>query len=318
MAIPSSGPITLTDIQTEFGGTNPIGLSEYYAGGGLVPTGTIGTYGAVPSSGAIALRNFYGASNLFTFSLTSGTDLNLRTQALAAGWNGTASLLATIPAGNLIQASSTGVYALTINGSFPAGVTLVNNGTIEGRGGDGGTGGAAFNSSASPAAPGTGGGPALLVSVASTINNASGVISGGGGGGGGGASISIGYGKGGRYPVGGGGGGGGIGISLAGAGGSASGGAVNYPGGVGTAGTLIANGTGGGGGYFPSGGAYGGAGGAGGSYGSSGASGGGSGYSTGAIPYYGALGAGGAAGTCLSGNSNITWIATGTRYGAIV
>lgn len=63
MAIPSSGPLTLGDIQTEFGGSNPISLSEYYAGGSYVPAGTTGTYGAVPSSGEISIRNFYGTSN---------------------------------------------------------------------------------------------------------------------------------------------------------------------------------------------------------------------------------------------------------------
>jgi hypothetical protein len=63
MAIPASGPLALTDIQTEFGGSNPIGLNEYYAGGSYVPAGTSGTYGAVPSSGAISIQNFYGTSN---------------------------------------------------------------------------------------------------------------------------------------------------------------------------------------------------------------------------------------------------------------
>jgi len=63
MALPSSGPLALTDIQTEFGGSNPIGMNEYYAGGGLVPSGTSGTYGAVPSSGALSIQNFYGTSN---------------------------------------------------------------------------------------------------------------------------------------------------------------------------------------------------------------------------------------------------------------
>jgi hypothetical protein len=62
MTIPSSGPVTFTDIQTEFGGSNPIGLNEYYAGGGLVPAGTTGTYGAVPSSGQISVQNFYGTT----------------------------------------------------------------------------------------------------------------------------------------------------------------------------------------------------------------------------------------------------------------
>ena len=63
MTLPASGPLAMTDIQTEFGGTNPIGLNEYYAGGGLVPAGTSGTYGAVPSSGALSIQNFYGTSN---------------------------------------------------------------------------------------------------------------------------------------------------------------------------------------------------------------------------------------------------------------
>jgi hypothetical protein len=64
MALPSSGPLTLAQIQGEFGGSNPISLSEYYAGGGLVAAGTSGTYGAVPSSGTISIQNFYGTSNV--------------------------------------------------------------------------------------------------------------------------------------------------------------------------------------------------------------------------------------------------------------
>ena len=72
MPLPSSGPLSLNDIQTEFGGTNPISLSEYYAGGANVPAGTTGTYGAVPSSGAISIRNFYGTSKA-TFRLDANS-----------------------------------------------------------------------------------------------------------------------------------------------------------------------------------------------------------------------------------------------------
>lgn len=64
MALPTSGPLSLANIQTEFGGANPISLSEYYAGGSLVPAGTTGTNGAVPSSGTISIANFYGTSAL--------------------------------------------------------------------------------------------------------------------------------------------------------------------------------------------------------------------------------------------------------------
>jgi hypothetical protein len=96
MTIPSSGPVTFTDIQTEFGGTNPIALNEYYAGGGLVPAGTTGTYGAVPSSGQISVQNFYGTTaytpiyieevfstylytgNSSTQTITNGIDLSTK------------------------------------------------------------------------------------------------------------------------------------------------------------------------------------------------------------------------------------------------
>jgi hypothetical protein len=73
VTLPSSGPIALSDIQTEFGGSNPISLSEYYAGGAYVPAGTTGTYGAVPSSGAISIHDFYGTTKGYsTFTVTVG------------------------------------------------------------------------------------------------------------------------------------------------------------------------------------------------------------------------------------------------------
>jgi hypothetical protein len=65
MALPTTGPLGLQAIQTEFGGVNPIGLNEYYAGGGLVPAGTSGTNGAVPSSGAISIQSFYGSQMIY-------------------------------------------------------------------------------------------------------------------------------------------------------------------------------------------------------------------------------------------------------------
>jgi hypothetical protein len=71
MTLPTSGPLSLSDIQTEFGGVNPIGLDEYYAGGAYVPAGTTGTNGPVPSSGAISISNFYGTSNIPALSVTA-------------------------------------------------------------------------------------------------------------------------------------------------------------------------------------------------------------------------------------------------------
>ena len=60
MPLPSSGTITLADLQAEFGGSNPASLSEYYADNSYVASGTEGSGGAVPSSGTISLSDFYG------------------------------------------------------------------------------------------------------------------------------------------------------------------------------------------------------------------------------------------------------------------
>jgi len=56
--------ISLQQIQAEFGGSSSnIALENYYAGGANVPSGTTSpTSGAVPSSGAISLENFWGTS----------------------------------------------------------------------------------------------------------------------------------------------------------------------------------------------------------------------------------------------------------------
>ena len=57
MALQSSGLITLAQVQTEFGGANPISMSEYYRNGAY----TTANNGNVPTSGTISLGNFYGA-----------------------------------------------------------------------------------------------------------------------------------------------------------------------------------------------------------------------------------------------------------------
>ena len=64
MPLPSSGPLSLNDIKGEFGGPTSPSLGNYYAGGTYVPAGTTGTFGAVPTSGTISIRNFYGTSNI--------------------------------------------------------------------------------------------------------------------------------------------------------------------------------------------------------------------------------------------------------------
>ena len=273
------------------------------------------TLAGVPS-GAISLSNFYGKSNTFNFTISSNqTNANLRTLAVNAGWNQSSAVQATIAAGVYCSSNSTGTPGLTINGSFPGGVTLINNGFIIGMGGSGGTGGQVTNfPNANPLAgsAGSAGGLALSVAVAVSINNG-GTIGGGGGGGGGGQGARFDFGKSTSIVPGGGGGGGAGGNGGAGGSGGSGGGWGYGNGSPGGAGSLTA--AGGGGVGVSALGFSGGTGGSGGSYGTAGATGANASAGT-AVWRTGPYG-GGSGGGAVSGNSNITWIATGTRLGAI-
>ena len=63
MPVPT-GAASFLDIQTNFGGSTPISLSEYYAGGGLTKS-NVGVHApnGIPSSGAISVNDFRGAGN---------------------------------------------------------------------------------------------------------------------------------------------------------------------------------------------------------------------------------------------------------------
>lgn len=310
MTLPASGAISFNNINVELGaaGTTQASLGQ----------ASYRTLAGVPS-GAISMSNFYGKANAFPFNIASNTtNANLRSLAVAAGWNQASNVIATINAGVTIYSTSTGTPALTINGSFPAGVSLINNGVILGMGGNGGNGANAYpwysaGDSRNIGTAGTSGGLALSVSVAVSITNNNRIAGGGGGGGGGGAAHWS-YGKAGESWAGGGGGGGGINFGSAGARGIGTGGSSPSNGTAGSAGTLTSNGGGGAGGNGSP--TFGGAGGAGGSYGSSGSTGGNGTWTQ--SPGSGSAGqSGGAAGGAVAGNANITWVATGTRNGGI-
>lgn len=72
MAVPSSGPLSLTDIQAEFGGAAPLSLQMYYKGGAYVLETDFAPN--VPRSGAISISDFYGARKT---SLTTISTSNL-------------------------------------------------------------------------------------------------------------------------------------------------------------------------------------------------------------------------------------------------
>lgn len=69
MALPASGAISLGQVQAEFGGTNPIPLSEYYEGAGRVAAGDTQP-NDIPASGAISLHDFHGAAKAGGYSVS--------------------------------------------------------------------------------------------------------------------------------------------------------------------------------------------------------------------------------------------------------
>jgi len=312
MTMVSSGPISLGGTATTGGLNQSINVELGYSGTAQISLNDAAVRTLLgKASGAISLNDAYGKANQFAFTISSNqTNANLRTLAVNAGWNQTSKVVATISGGVYISSNSTGTPALTVNGSFPGGVELVNNGFIVGMGGAGGTG----SGSQGGGSAGSSGGLSLSVSVAASINNAGTIAGGGGGGGcGEGAGANGPYGT--EYAGGGGGGGGrssAAANSSGGAAGGRSGGFNNAS--AGGSGTVSSAG-GGGTGSFDSSNRWGGNGGSGGGWGTAGSNGGsrvyGSSNSLGG-PY-----SGGSAGGAVSGNSNITWLATGTRLGGI-
>jgi hypothetical protein len=313
MALPL-GQISMSEVNVELGlsSTALISLND----------AAVRTLAGVGGAGTvISMQDLQGKSNQFSFTL-SGSDVNLRTAAVNAGWNQTTKVVATINAPTTISSTSTGTAALTISGTFPNGVDLFNNGTIAGRGGNGGNGGNATvaPTTSTSGAAGSAGGLALSVSTPVSIYNNGTVAGGGGGGGGGGGAAGLIRGS--SSASGGGGGGGGRGVSTGGSGGSGSGSSDKNANGIpGGNGTSTAAGTGGAGILLasnnnPSLFAQGGTGGNGGSFGSSGGA-GGSGTSTFPTQSSSPGGGVGPAGACTSGGANITWVVTGTRLGAL-
>lgn len=312
MTMVSSGPISLGGNATTGGLNQSINIELGQSATATISLNDSNVRTLLAKTGAgttISLNDAYGKANQFAFTISSNqTNANLRTLAVSAGWNQSSKVVATISGGVIISSNSTGTPALTVNGSFPGGVDLINNGVIVGMGGAGGRGASSNLFPNAAGQPGGAGGLALSVSTAVTITNGSGTIAGGGGGGGGGGNFdSKGFGT-----AGGGGGGGGRSSNAANSAGGAGGNFSGWPVGAnGASGTYASAGGGGAGGVAP--GASAGPGGSGGNWGAAGASGG---NASGTVTFY-LPGSGGSGGGAVSGNSNITWVSFGTRNGAI-
>ena len=144
MALPESGPLSLSDIQAEFGGTNPISISEYYKGGAFVLTTDFAPN--VPTSGTINISDFYGArkttlttltfttagDNLFVVPSTVVGNLQIVSMTGAGGGGG----------GPDSQPGASGYGGLIVTGgNVPVSAGDIVNCFVGGGGGPGGSGG---------------------------------------------------------------------------------------------------------------------------------------------------------------------------------
>ena len=306
MALPSIGAISMADYNTELKNASGTQLSMNSAGFRSIT-------GKTTDSSTVSMTDGYGKTSRATINLTlTGQNYNyiLRNNMPGTYVAGKSDITLTIDYNAVLGSTATGSPALTIS-NFTAGDTIkiINYGYIVGAGGNGGRGANSINGDYVPY-PGTSGGTAISCQFATSIDNR-GVIGGGGGGGGGGQLYYwLGYYA--YYFWGGHGGGGGAGSVPGQGGGGGTGGSPYYgaPGDPGAAGTLSKGGA-----SVPTSGAY-----QGGNGGDLGNAGGVGLYCYNGVcnvsPYnYG--GAGGAGGSCTVGNANITWIATGLRYGGI-
>ena len=245
---------------------------------------------------SFAVRPIGLVKSAFVFRQTISSDATnyvLRNAAITAGWDGIVPLDAevTVSSGIVLSADSTSLYGFDTGTGFPAGTTLklVMPAYVCGMGGAGGSGGVNGSGKGVVGLPG---GAALRAQYAISIDALGGTIAGGGGGGGRGTGSSAagGGGRSGRTNS-----GGNAGTFSSGGNGVAGGGGAGGSGGttsVGGDGASAAGWEGGGGG---------------GGWGAAG----GRGDDT--APYS----VGGAGGAAVVGNSYITWINTGTRYGSI-
>lgn len=128
MAIRKSGPIKFSELQAEFGGTEPISLSEYYRGSGSVDD--IAFNGTIPSGGEISVEDFYD------------TGIGIRSGEVSMTEPG--SYFFTVPSG------LTEISVLLIGGGGGGGA----GDTFNDRGGGGGGGGGAHARSGIPVVPG--------------------------------------------------------------------------------------------------------------------------------------------------------------------
>lgn len=195
MALPSSGPISFNDLATQFGGTQPILLSQYYRGGGLVPD--IPPNSGIPTSGEISLNQFHGAaSQLNTQTFTSAgtftvpTNVTLLTITVIGGGGGSGGSYLDTGLNAYSGGAGSPGYSVSGNLSVTAGqVYTISPGTggifggDRSYGGTGGNGGTGYNNGTQGTSLTYGGGGGGGASSAVVLSGTPVIVASGGAGG---------------------------------------------------------------------------------------------------------------------------------------
>ena len=138
MALPTSGPLSLNQIHIEAGGTSGTTAS--------INDADIRALIGKASATTMSFSEWYGASSGVTINITISSNTNNYNLWNSKGGTysaGTTTINVTINSGVTIGSTSTGTYAFDTGTGWSSGdvINITNNGTIKGRGGNGGAGG---------------------------------------------------------------------------------------------------------------------------------------------------------------------------------
>jgi len=178
MALAGSGAISFANIRDEFspGSNTSVSLSDYYRQGSKIrakagDNNATHLASGVPTSGALALSDYYGTGIGFQFTISSdATNQNLST-IFGDDYDLDYPKLVVINSGVTVGGTSTSTPAINVPSGGAGTITITNGGNIYGKGG----------------AAGAVGGDAIVAATACNIVNNGNIKSGGGGGGNGGA-----------------------------------------------------------------------------------------------------------------------------------
>lgn len=139
--LPSSGEIAVLDLFNAY--ANGYTMQGYYRGNGKVPDIPLNIN--IPTSGTIALNNFYSTFPIVEFSTTNSAatlNFNLKTFLTSVGWNGIQPFNVTYTNSSILGSSGPSTVAWTTGGVIaPQGsvVTIINSAGayITGAGGNG-------------------------------------------------------------------------------------------------------------------------------------------------------------------------------------